>query len=106
MFTKIWAAGDVNGDGNQDIFAEDAAGGLYLYPGNGKGGWGAYGKIGSGWNIFDTLVTIGDFDGDGHSDVLARQPNGALWLYPTNGAGGWKQNQSIGSGWQIFNWIG
>jgi hypothetical protein len=44
----IVAPGDVTGDGDADLFARDAAGRLWLYPGNGAGGLGVRRLIGAG----------------------------------------------------------
>ena len=42
----VLGPGDVNGDGNPDLLAREAAtGDLWLYPGNGAGGW----APGCGW---------------------------------------------------------
>ena len=41
--------GDFDGDGKADVLARRADGGLLLYPGNGKGGWGRARLIGTGW---------------------------------------------------------
>jgi len=35
--TAMAAVGDVTGDGHDDLFARDATGQLWLYPGNGAG---------------------------------------------------------------------
>jgi hypothetical protein len=80
--------GDFDGDGNRDVLARDAAGNLWLYPGNGKGGWLSYHKIGSGWQGFTVIFGAGDLNGDRHPDILARDSAGTLWLYPGNGTGG------------------
>ena len=39
--TAILGPGDWDGDGSADVLARDTAGGLWLYPGNGTGGWGS-----------------------------------------------------------------
>ena len=49
-------AGDLNGDRTPDLLARDGAGDLWLYPGNGAGGWGTPSRsIGRGWNVMDAL---------------------------------------------------
>ncbi|WP_323958860.1 hypothetical protein GC088_09895 [Arthrobacter sp. JZ12] len=101
----IVAPGDFNGDGYSDVVARDKAGALYLYPGNGSGGWKARAKIGSGWHGFTAMVGPGDFNGDQYVDVIARDKYGALYLYPGNGSGGWKPRTKIGSGWLGFTSI-
>jgi stage II sporulation protein D len=53
-FAKVFSAGDFTGDGKADIMAITVGGDLYLYPGNGAGGFaaGAGTRIGGGWGIF------------------------------------------------------
>ncbi|WP_269045151.1 glycoside hydrolase family 3 N-terminal domain-containing protein [Paenarthrobacter sp. Z7-10] len=93
---------DFNGDGHPDVLARDGAGLLWLYPGDGHGGWLSRIRVGSGWNGFTGLVGPGDFNGDGRPDVLARDGAGLLWLYPGNGHGGWLSRIRVGSGWNGF----
>ena len=81
--------GDFTGDGRPDVLAVRSNGGLYLYRGNGRGGFAGSGaKIGAGWGTFVRLFSPGDFTGDGRSDVLAVRSNGGLYLYRGNGRGG------------------
>lgn len=87
----IFGAGDFDGDGISDVIARGTDAYLYLYPGDGSGGWlNCCIQISYGWDIFDALWSPGDFDGDGKPDVMARKPDGTLMLYQGNGAGGWK----------------
>ncbi len=90
---------DFNGDKKSDVLARTTNGDLWLYPGNGSGGWQTPSKVGQGWNAMTALVTPGDFNGDGKADVLARDANGVLWLYPGNGQGGWQARLQVGQGW-------
>lgn len=94
-----------NGDDTLDIFARDAAGRLLLYPTDGRGNWQSAQVLGTGWNIFNLLVSPGDFDGDGTVDVIGRDGQGRLFLYQGNGTGGWKKALQIGQGWQAFKTI-
>ncbi|MFC8710538.1 N-acetylmuramoyl-L-alanine amidase [Streptomyces sp. NPDC057197] len=51
-------ARDLNGDGKPDLIARDGSGAVYLYPGTGNSAalFGARSQIGSGWNIYDTII--------------------------------------------------
>ncbi|WP_166187931.1 FG-GAP repeat domain-containing protein [Paenarthrobacter ureafaciens] len=101
----VFSPGDFDGDGYNDLLATDAAGNLFLYPGDGNGGWLDRRQVGQGWNIFDSIVGPGDFDGDGYNDVMARDAAGDLYLYPGDGTGGWKPRSKVGQGWQIMDKI-
>ena len=100
-FSAIVGPGDFTGDQRVDVLArEKSTGYLWLYPGKGTGGWLPRVRVGTGWNIFNTVVGPGDVNGDGAADVLARETaTGYLWLYPGNGAGGWRPRVRVGSGW-------
>ena len=89
---------DFTGDDRADVLARDAGGLLWLYPGNGSGGWLARWQVGSGWNSMSAILSPGDFNGDRYSDVLARDGNGVLWLYPGDGSGGWLARSEVASG--------
>ena len=105
-FTALLAPGDFSGDGKPDILARDSAGALFMYRGDGDGGWvtGTAEQIGAGWAPFTSLLGGGDFSGDGKPDVLAVNPDGALLMYRGNGAGGWASGtaEPVGSGWAGF----
>ena len=107
MSNTVLSPGDFTGDGKVDILARTPAGNLYLYPGNGNGGFATRAKIiGTGWNMFDTLISPGDFTGDAKNDILARTPAGTVYLYPGNGNGGFATaGKVIGTGWNGFNTI-
>ena len=97
--------GDFDGDGTLDVLARQASTGyLWLYRGDGHGGWLPRVRVGTGWNVFNALVGPGDFTGDQRVDVLARRAStGELWLYAGNGRGGWKPAVRVGTGWNAFN---
>ncbi|MFF1831652.1 FG-GAP repeat domain-containing protein [Paenarthrobacter sp. NPDC058040] len=102
-FTALLSPGDFDGDGTMDVMARDKSGQLWLYRGNGKGGWLGSSVIGTGWAGYSEIIPASDFNGDGTSDVLARDPQGRLFLYPGNGRGGWLPSSQVGQGWNGFN---
>lgn len=96
---------DYTGDSKNDVLARDNAGTLWLYPGNGTGGWLTQKSLGTGWNSLNAIVPTKDFNGDGRSDVLARDTNGILWLYPGNGTGGLQTRVQAGTAWTSMTLI-
>ena len=97
---------DLTGDGINDIAAVRGADGiLFIYPGNGSGGFKAPIQLGGGWNAFDLVMQAGDFDGNAKADLLARKPDGTLWLYSGNGAGGFAVGRQVGTSWQTMTAI-
>ena len=107
--TSSAAAGydhDLDGDGHPDVLAPHPSGTLYLYPGNGAGGWGIRRVIGSGWGGFDQVLLAGDWDGDGHGDVVARRTSdGRLFEYAGDGTGRLLPGRQIGTGWGGFTQV-
>ncbi len=99
--------GDLTGDGAADVLARQTSNGyLWLYPGNGTGGWLPRIKVGSGWGGMTAVMSPGDLDGDRTPDVLARDPAGRLWLYRWAAATQtWLPRVQVGSGWAGFNAI-
>jgi hypothetical protein len=52
----VFSPGDFTGDGKADVLAVKGNGELFLYRGNGAGGWASGGVgIGSGWGVFRTV---------------------------------------------------
>ena len=93
---------DFDRDGSPDLVARDSAGRLWLYPGNGAGGFKARHQMSAGWNLMTAILTPGDVTGDGNSDVFGQDAAGRLWLYPGNGASGLSTRRLIGSGWASY----
>jgi len=105
IFNAVFSPGDFNGDGTSDVIARTTDGLLYLYPGNGSGGWLPRRLIGRGWNQFSVIIGVGDLNGDGKSDLLGRGSDGRLWMYPGTGTGGMWAPQVVGAGWNMFSTV-
>lgn len=111
--TMTWmvSLGDFDGDGNIDLITRRSDVKLFMYWGNGSGGWlngGNATQIDTGWGSMTWIHSPGDFSGDGNSDLIARKSDGTLWLYRGNGSGGWVSGlyPQIGSNWNQMTWIG
>jgi hypothetical protein len=106
IFAKVFSPGDFTGDSKADLVGVKANGDLYLYRGDGAGGFNpATGtKIGAGWGIFAKVFSPGDFTGDRHADILGVKANGDLYQYLGNGTGGFATmlGTKIGAGWGMY----
>ncbi|MEU4568112.1 polymorphic toxin-type HINT domain-containing protein [Micromonospora sp. NPDC023956] len=104
-FDQAFTGGDVSGDGKTDLLARRRSdGALWVFRGNGTGGFDAGTQALTGWNMYDSLLSPGDFTSDGKSDVIARKPDGTLWLHTGNGTGGFTATGVlVGSGWDTFD---
>ncbi|WP_326962879.1 FG-GAP-like repeat-containing protein [Arthrobacter sp. PL16] len=83
---ELSAVGDFNGDGPVDLMSRSPQGELRLMVGNGSGAFTPTGfTIGSGWNIYSTVIGNRDFNTDGRSDLMAIQPDQTLRFYAGTG---------------------
>ncbi|WP_017242470.1 FG-GAP repeat domain-containing protein [Streptomyces sp. SS] len=76
---------------------------------NGRLGWMAWDSgetsLGSGWGVFNKVVSTGNLGGAAAPDLLARDTSGRLYLYLGYGNGKLAPRTQIGTGWGIFNQI-
>jgi hypothetical protein len=102
-FNLVLSAGDFSGDGMTDVIARTPGGGLYLYKGNGIGGWGSGRiQIGAGWQAFAKVIGVRDLNNDGRADLVGVTPSGQFYFYPGNGSGGFAgPGQYKASGWLL-----
>jgi len=109
IYNTVVGVGDVTGDGKADLVARDSAGKLWLYQGTGSttAPFKARVQIGTGWQIYNTIVGVGDLSGDGKPDLIGRDSSGKLWLYTGRGSATtpFAARVQIGTGWQIYNTI-
>ena len=105
-------SGDFNGDGRSDLLGTRADGTLWMYPGNGSAiPFTQSYKVGTGWNIYDSIVASRATPGDSTFDILARLKDGTLMLYPGLGtmgstSEGYSSPTLVGSGWSMFTSFG
>jgi hypothetical protein len=107
QFNRI-VAGDVNGDGKDDLIATRPNGSLVRYRSTGKLAKPYVRKQSralSGWQHYVALAA-GDVDGDHRADLIASRSGGKLWLDRDGGTDRFPATRMIGrSGWQKFDTI-
>ncbi|MFJ4107265.1 FG-GAP-like repeat-containing protein [Oerskovia enterophila] len=90
---------DWTGDGRPDLLARKSVdGSLWVYPSDGRGGFGVPRQIGSGWNQMTTVSMLGNLS-DGRPALVARRADGVLLLYRGDGRGGFGTTSVVGPGW-------
>ncbi|WP_137989897.1 N-acetylmuramoyl-L-alanine amidase [Streptomyces vilmorinianum] len=109
IYDQIIGARDLTGDGKADLIAREKSGALYLYQGTGNPSvpFAPRAKIGTGWQIYNMIVSTGDLSGDGKPDFIGRDASGVLWFYAGTGnaAAPYGARVKVGTGWQIYNSI-
>lgn len=105
IYDQIETAGNLGGTAVGDLLARDRSGVLWLYQGNGRGGFATRIKVGTGWQIYDKIAAGSDLTNDGRADAIATDKSGGLWLYPGTGnaSAPFTARKKIGTGWSIYN---
>jgi GH25 family lysozyme M1 (1,4-beta-N-acetylmuramidase) len=95
---------DFDGDGHQDILAQDPAGALRLYRSGGSGSFLSETRqtVGSGWNVMTSVTVTTNFKGPGTGGLMARKGDGQLTYYPVPGNSTFGAAAPIGVGWNGF----
>ncbi len=107
-YNLLTEAGDLGGDGYGDLLARTTGGDLYrlTHPLQDSDlSSTPRVKLGTGWNIYNTIVAPRDISGDGLMDVIGRDASGGLWLYDGRGDGTLAPRVRIGTGWNIYTAI-
>ncbi|WP_432060058.1 FG-GAP repeat domain-containing protein [Streptomyces sp. S1] len=81
IYNHITAVGNIAGTAAGDMVARDTYGVLWLYQGNGRGGFAPRVRIGAGWGVYSQLVGAGDLDNDGRPDLIAYGTSGEYGAY-------------------------
>jgi hypothetical protein len=109
VYDRITGVRDLTGDGKPDLIAREKSGVLWLYKGTGTPAtpFAPRVKIGTGWQIYNDVVSTGDLTSDGKPDLIGRDSTGALWLYKGTGSATapYAARVKVGTGWQIYNSI-
>ncbi|MER7537457.1 VCBS repeat-containing protein [Streptomyces sp. NPDC097704] len=84
VYNQLTAVGNIAGSAAGDLIARDTSGVLWLYQGNGSGGFSLRVRIGGGWGAFSQLVGAGDLDNDGRPDLIA-YGSGGTYVYRSTG---------------------
>jgi uncharacterized protein with LGFP repeats len=99
---KVFAVGDVTGDGKGDVIAQDASSTVArVYRGDGQGHVSATGIDPTEMlHGMDFAVGAGDLNKDGHPDIVARlRSTKALYLIPGKGHGKFGARQLMSKSW-------
>jgi len=98
---NVIPAGDLNGDGFNDMLAiNQKTGALLLYAGDGKGRFKpGYRQVGHGWKTMQ-LFPAGDLTGNGVNDILGIKADGKLLFYAGRGTGFFHPARQVGHGWK------
>src|SRR5258708_38075882 len=71
-----------------DLLAVSRSGIMWMFKGNGHGGFTRPARVSGGWARYNAIIGIGDLNHDGRNDFVARDTHGRLWVFAGNGSGG------------------
>ncbi|MEU7295420.1 N-acetylmuramoyl-L-alanine amidase [Streptomyces exfoliatus] len=109
IYDQIMGVRDLTGDGKADLIAREKSGVIWLYKGTGTPAvpFAPRVKVGTGWQIYNNIVSTGDLTSDGKPDLIGRDANGIIWLYKGTGSATapYAPRVQVGTGWKIYNSI-
>ncbi|MFE5137948.1 FG-GAP repeat domain-containing protein [Streptomyces fagopyri] len=101
-YKRLIAAGDLDGDGKNDLLAIDASNELWRFRGTGAGTFTPRSLVFKDWGTSYKDVVGGlDLSGDGRADLISLDKDGRAWLNRGNGHGGFDNRSQAGKG---TNW--
>ncbi|MGW1774786.1 FG-GAP repeat domain-containing protein [Streptomyces sp. NPDC002104] len=103
-YKKLISAGDLDGDGKNDLLGLDASNELWRFGGTGAGTFKARTLVFKDWGTTYKDVVGGlDLSGDGKADLVSVDKDGHAWLNRGNGKGGFENRTQVG---KATNWSG
>ncbi|WP_225832956.1 VCBS repeat-containing protein [Streptomyces sp. NK08204] len=101
-YKRLIAAGDLNGDGKNDLLALDGSNELWRFNGTGVGTFTSRSLVFKDWGTSYKDVVGGlDLSGDGRADLISLDKDGHAWLNRGNGSGGFYGRVQAGT---ATNW--
>ncbi|WP_197088764.1 FG-GAP-like repeat-containing protein [Cellulosimicrobium funkei] len=106
VMEQVIGVGNWTGTGVPSLMALDRhTGRIYLYPGDGRGGFAPRTIVATGAGSVDHLVAAGLWRGGRAPDLLTRDTSGSLQLRAGNGAALLGSPVRLGGGWQAYSRI-
>ncbi|CAL9445989.1 FG-GAP repeat domain-containing protein [Streptomyces sp. enrichment culture] len=105
-FKDVIPVGDLTANGTADVLTLSQYGTLsFRETYAGATGTSSPYWSGTGWHIYNKVLSIGDVTGDGKVDVLARTHSGDLYLYRGTGvpSAPLQARTKVGTGWHIYD---
>lgn len=99
QYTHVFNAGDLDGNGFEDMMLTDRDGRLWFYPMISDTRFKPRVQVGYGWRNMRLIFGGVDYNGDGNVDILGIDWSGNLFLYPGLGNGYFGAKRVVGTGW-------